>query len=101
MAPEHYANIGKSDSQFLAERALMNCKEYGVVAFWDLSQEDDRFKCTRFCLVPNPMKRTIKDSQGTKLEQVLYSSPHNKEVFFFFKGYKSKKTYDLDSVADD
>jgi len=42
VAPEHYANIGKSDSQFLAERALMNCKEYGVVAFWDLSQEDDR-----------------------------------------------------------
>ena len=66
----------------------MNCQEFAVVAFWDYSQEDDQFKCTRFFIMPNPMKRTIKESEGTKLDQVLYSSPHNKEVFFFFKGYE-------------
>lgn len=101
VAPEHYANIGMSKSQFLIERALMNCKEFGVVAFWDLSSEDDQFKCSRFFIAPNPMKRTIKDSQGTKLDQILYASPHNKEVFFFFKGYESNWINDLGAGDED
>ena len=88
ISAEHYANISKSQSQKLAIRAYMNAKDFAVVAFWDLKEVDDTFKCTRFFIVPNPMKRTINESEGTKLEQVLYSSPHNKEVFLFFKGYE-------------
>ena len=68
-------------------RALMNCEEYAIVSFWDLEEQSDKFVCVRFFLIPNPMKRMVMDSDGTQLYQVLYSSPHTNDVFFFFKGY--------------
>ena len=39
-------------------------------------------------MVPNPLTRMIKGEKGTELKQVLYTSEHTKEVFFFFKGYE-------------
>ena len=33
------------------------------------------------------MKRMVEKANGTELFQVLYSSPHSKDIFFFFKGY--------------
>ena len=73
----------------------MDAKELAVVAFWDLDPEDDKFKCTRFFIVPSPMKRTIKEVGTATLSQILYTSQHNKEVFFFFMGYKNKTIEDL------
>ena len=37
------------------------------------------------------------DAEGTVLYQVLYSSPHNNEVFFFFKGYPQSGGDDLEN----
>ena len=34
--PKHYCNIGRSSSQRLMNRALMDCQEYAIVSFWDL-----------------------------------------------------------------
>ena len=59
-----------------------------MIAFWDVDPVDDAFKCTRFFILPNPMKRNIIDTEGTQLDQVLYESTHTKEVFFFFKAYE-------------
>ena len=73
----------------------MDAKELAVIAFWDLDPEEDKFKCTRFCIVPSPMKRTIKEVGTTTLSQILYPSQHNKEVFFFFSGYDTKAIEDL------
>lgn len=95
--PHHYCNIGRSGSQRLMNRALMDCQEYAIVSFWDLDEQGtDKFYCTRFFIIPNPMKRMVIDAEGTVLYQVLYSSPHNNEVFFFFKGYPQSGGDDLD-----
>jgi len=67
VAPIEYAKVVESASQDLAVNAFMNCAEYAVVGFWDLDT-DERFKCTRFFIVPNPMVRNIKDSEGTTLD---------------------------------
>ena len=88
VAPEHYADVGLSESQKLAIRAYMGCKEYAVIGFWDLDLESNKFKCSRFFITPSPLTRTISRSGDTELYQVLYSSPHNKEVFFFFRGHQ-------------
>ena len=72
--------------------------EFAVVAFWDLNvdkvsqvsnqkkDEQNKFICTRFFCIPNPKKRTIQDSDGTELHQVLYTSTHTNDIFFFFEG---------------
>ena len=85
--PLHYADIKQSPSQRQMVRVQMNCQEYAIVATWDLDPDTDKFICSRFFLIPNPMKRMVKKASGTELFQVLYSSPHSKDVFFFFKGY--------------
>ena len=95
----HYANINKSKSQQLAIKACMDGKELAVIAFWDLDPDDDSFKCKRFFILPNPMKRNIIDTEGTQLDQVLYESTHTKEVFFFFKGYEMGAGEDLEEIA--
>ena len=98
ICPTHYANIQESTSQRLAMKAAMDCREFAVVAFWDLNAEDDTFKCVRFFIMPNPIKRTIMDKGNTKLDQILYTSSHTKDVFFFFKGYQMSGGDDLDEV---
>ena len=74
---KHYANIAKDQSLHFTDSVLANSREFAVIAFWDLDSTDECFKCSRFFIVPNPMKRTVKNCLGTKLEQVLYSSPHS------------------------
>ena len=68
------------------DAAYMGCKEFAVVAFWDLDKDTDLFICKRFFIAPSPMSRTVKDCDGTKIEQVLFTSHHTKDVFFFYKG---------------
>ena len=75
--------------------AKMNCAEYAIVGLWDLDWEKDTLVCKRFFYIPNPLKRIVKNTDGTKLYQVLYVSEHTKEVFFFFKGYEQPKNEDL------
>ena len=80
----------------------MDAKDLAVIAFWDLDPEEDKFKCSRFFIVPSPMKRTIKEvGDGSTLSQILYSSQHNKEVFFFFMGYDIKAIEDLNEHPND
>ena len=79
-------------------RAYQGCKEFAVVAFWDLDASD-RFACSRFFVIPNPMKRTIRDCEGTELQQVLYTSSHTNDVFFFFKGFEPGGGDDLDEFG--
>ena len=102
MGPTHYANVSKDNEQHVSDSAFHGSKEFAVVAFWDLDPEDDQFKCARFFIVPHPMKRTIENCEGTKLEQVLYFSPNSneKDVFLFFKGYVQGGD-DLEEVATD
>jgi len=78
----------------------MGCKEFAVIAYWDLDLETELFECSRFFVAPSPMKRIVADSDGTKLSQVLYTSTHNKDVFFFFKGHDLVGGDDLDEVND-
>ena len=62
-------------------------EEIAVIAFWELSDNGlDKFECSRHFYVPNPKKRMTRDIKGTELYNVLYVSPHNKDVFFFFEG---------------
>ena len=69
IAPSYYANIEKDVSRDNSlekkMRSYMNCKEFGVVAFWNLNEEMNLFECIRYFIVPNPMKRTIKDVKGS------------------------------------
>ena len=98
VGPTHYADIKADKTPHHVN--FHGSTEFAVIAFWDLDKEYDSFKCSRFFIVPHPFKRTIKNCDGTKLDQVLYSSP--KDVFFFFKGLKlSKLSDDLSAVADD
>ena len=64
---------------------MTTCQLYAVVAYWAMF--NDCFECERFFFVPNPCKRMILKSEKAELSQVLYSSPHTKDVFLFFKGY--------------
>ena len=43
------------------------------MAFWDLD-ETNVFVCSRFFIIPNPIKRIIRDVEGTVLHQVLFYS---------------------------
>ena len=55
---KHYADIGVSKSNSLVKSVRQDCKEFAVVAFWDLL-EADLFKCNRFFIIPNPVKRMV------------------------------------------
>ena len=46
------------------------------------------------------MLRTIQDCEGTKLSQFLYSSPHNNDVFFYYKGIDQNTSDDLQDVSE-
>ena len=60
----HSAKIDAVDSEDNdALDAMITCSQYAVVAFWDLSEWSDIFKCYRFFFVPNPFKRIIKESE--------------------------------------
>ena len=69
IAPSHYAKIEKDVSRDNSlekrMRAYMDCKEFAVLAFWNLNEELNLFECIRYFIVPNPMKRTIKDVNGS------------------------------------
>ncbi len=78
----------------------MNCADYAIIGFWDLDKPNDTFKCSRFFIVPSPMKRTIQDSEETELDQILYTSDVTGDVFFFFKGYIELQGDDLDEVRN-
>ena len=78
----------------------MNCEEYAIMATWELEKQTNRFVCKRFFLIPNPMKRLVINASGTELYQILYSSPHTKDVFFFFKGYAVQGGDDIGVGAD-
>ena len=99
VSPNEYANIKKSSSQALAIAAYQNCTEFAVVAYWDLEESTDTFECSRYFLIPNPMKRMVSDVGGTQLFEVLYTSQHSKDVFFFFKGYEQQANDDLVDVV--
>ena len=90
---QHYANIQKSKSNLIGQETRQDCKEFAVVAFWDL-HKTDVFVCTRFFIVPNPIKRIVKDSNGTIVNQVLFTSQHTNDVFFFWKGVDPQKRKD-------
>ena len=66
----------------------MNSSVFAQVAFWDLDEEKNQMVCSRFFIVPNPMKRMIVGKHKTSLYEILYVSEHTKDVFFFFKGYE-------------
>lgn len=74
----------------------MDCKEFAVIAYWDFKAELNQFKCSRFFIVPDPKKRTIREIDGTTQDQVLYSSTHNNEIFLFYEGYELVGIEDLD-----
>ena len=75
----------------------MDCKEFAVVAFWDLGKHGDEvLYCSHFFIVPSPRKRIIKEVMETKLEQVLFVSESTKEVFFFWEGYSQVDSIEID-----
>ena len=87
-SPFLYADVVAVDSENSeALDAMRTCERYAVVAFWSLSDYSDCQKCYRFFFVPNPSMRMIRKSEKSELYQILYSSAHNKDVFFYFKGY--------------
>ena len=42
------------------------------------------FKCSRFFIIPDPVKRIIRDVGGTVVYQVLFVSEKTDDVFFFY-----------------
>lgn len=67
----------------------MGCTHFAVVGFWDFNSSEDKYECARFFIIPNPMCRNVQNKDIT-LQQILYTSEHTDDVFFFFKGYASK-----------
>lgn len=55
VTPIHYANVSKNNERTLADTAYAQSDIFAVIAFWDLDNADDQFKCKRFFIVPNPM----------------------------------------------
>ena len=77
MAPILYADIVPEDTKLPDSKRdekpnFHGVHEFAVIAFWDLVDRDEKFQCSRFFIVPIPLKRTIQDSKGTTLAQVLY-----------------------------
>lgn len=92
VSPVRWADIRPSfNQQQMQIDAKQNCQEYAIIGFWKLDPKKDTMVCKRFFIVPNPMKRMIKNTEGTFLYQVLYFSEHTEEVFFFYKGYQAAK----------
>lgn len=96
----HYADIKNSSSNELSSQAREDCDEFAVVAFWDLTSVDT-FKCNRFFIIPNPHKRIVKDSSGTLVYRVLYTSEQTQDVFFFYKGKNEQTCDDLKEFQDE
>lgn len=44
----------------MSVEARMKCKEFAVVAFWDLD-EGEVLQCSHFFIIPNPTKRIIRE----------------------------------------
>ena len=85
VSASHYGElVDIQDKDLHAFRALTTCNEYAIIAHWSLHSEDDSFKCYNFFYVPSPYKRTIRKDADVELNQVLYSSPHTKDVYLFF-----------------
>ena len=83
VAPHHYADIEPENNPHTTN--FHGSKEFASIAFWEMDN-DFKFECIRFFIVPIPLKREIQSVESTKLNQVLYQSPHSKDkdVFFFY-----------------
>ena len=98
---QHYADVKMSKANLIGQTTRQDCKDFAVIAFWDL-HKTDVFNCSRFFIVPNPIKRIIKDQRGTLVNQVLFTSEHTKDIFFFWKGVKGvEKKLDISSSSLD
>ena len=97
---QRYADLAVSRATDLSLEARQDCEEFAVVAFWDLLPTDV-FQCSRFFIIPNPKVRIIRDVRGTLVYQVLYVSPHTKDIFFFWKGQPAQAANDdLDDLVE-
>ena len=84
----------------LGSETRQDCNEFAVVAFWDLDKTDV-FVCNRFFIIPSPFKRSVMDAKGTSVHQVLFTSEHTKDVFFFWRGVEMSLVDDLTHESDD
>lgn len=64
VSPYHYADI-EPDLQ-RHDFNFEHSSEFAVVSFWALD-EDEKFTCNRFFIIPKPLKREIMNSEGTRL----------------------------------
>ena len=53
-----------------------------VIAYWSMNA-DKVFECKHYFIVPNPMRRQVKEVNGTALYQVLYKGQDDKWFFFY------------------
>ena len=65
VAPVHYADIEPEQEPHTTN--FSGSTEFAVIAFWKLD-EDLKFECCRFFIVPIPLKREIQSQQSTKLD---------------------------------
>ena len=56
ISPEHYADIKEDEVPVGTD--FRNSEEFAVIAFWELD-DDEKFECKRFFIVPIPLKREI------------------------------------------
>ena len=61
-----------------------------MVAFWEPDPQEHILKCKRYFYVPYPMKRLIKQSQNSKIFQILYTGDDNQVFLFFDNDYNEK-----------
>ena len=88
-----YADIElNATAEKLSAKTRKSCKEFAVVAFWDLQKDTDVFKCSRFFIIPDPVKRIIRELNETVVYQILFVSDKTDDVFFFWK--ESEETLD-------
>lgn len=78
----------------------MGCSEFAVIAFWDIDPESERYVCMRYFIAPSPQSRIVAEADGTVVRQVLYTSHHTRDVFFFFKGHDLSNS-DLGNEKED
>lgn len=84
--PQQYANIVPCATlQREVVNSFMAVEELALIAFWDLNKSKNIFECSHHFYVPSPKKRNVKQVGNIEVYQVLYSSPHSKDVFFFFE----------------
>ena len=68
--------------------AYIASTEIAVISFWRFNSDNNVFRCYNFFNVPNPMKRMIRDQEGTLLYEVLFKGQEN-DIFFFYQLDKS------------